>query len=1336
MTPDSFRAEARRIADRLRIDASTVAESGEVIWTRPPLGEDPGGGKLNPQLYDGSLGVAVLYAALFALDGKAEDRATVWGTIARLRQQLKQITADPERFAHVAFDLGALVGLGGYIYGFTLLSRLLDDDRLLDEAIAVSRLIDAERLAADRKLDVSHGAAGALLALDVLADAVPSAAGELVERCRACAEHLLARRTTVDDAPGAAWPFVHGDAPLCGIAHGAAGIAYALLRLYRRTGDAELQQAALDAFAYEDAHYDAEHANWLDLRNPARDSFWIGWCNGAPGIALARAKCLHLLDEDRRGPALEDLERAAAITRSLDLESVDYPCCGGFGRADVAIDLAAAEGRPEWLDTGRSIAEATIERARRDGGYRWSLAGAHPTMAPALLVGAAGGAYTLLRLADPTSLPSILAVELEPVAVVGSGEHASAADEFPVIVRLSGVPATAVDAFGSPTIGERVETVRRLGGELETARSELVDRLFTRIPELDATQRTRALAIKRDAFNGRPLARHRRRDDWSAILGGTEAAAERVVALEAQIEAIEAETEALYRQQLLTERQQILRWIEDPQLLRGMTMASPRIASHLGRLRRKPPERWGRKERSVERTVLRYLSRAALQISPFSTLTRVGVATAETTPDGRPATLCDVTWRERSLVQTRRAVLDRFTAVLLRVPVVRDALALTLNETLDVTESGKFRYIRPGRWTFDSETREMTMVGPASVQVALSGALVDWLVENTRGTERPLRDVIRLAQDAFGPDVAESTLRATVEKLIDIGFLRLLEPWGSDVLRLEPRILAHLDALHANEANGAAIEPLVDSFRRLLELEREVVDGDDPAASLRRCEETLQQIWQELTSLADLDPEIQWRPKVKTSICEDVLIENEVAGDDRSAFPERVAILDRAHLQKVAADVAPMIRLSNLLNRQHDLLSTLGAFAAERWPGRREIDFFTFFDAAQPLWREHTNFEGTLRREEREDEPEAFNPLGLESLERIRQAREDVWSKLSSCKVVENDRISFDGERLDALLDRVPEPWAPLRDATFFIQPADSKAGTWVLNTLFEELRYGCRYTALMSPDLCDRFTGYFEQRSVRLQDGEPVELIDVLCPGSRGVNVHALQTPRVLVVPGERTDAEPSRQLTLDRLKVELPPDGWPRLRDLDGRRLAPIYLGTTVLRFMPLMLKFLALFGPGTLQQVIPELAPEPLTDDVRLQDRLWSGQVLVKRRRWLVSVAALREKLFSGDDVELFVRAQHWRLDHGIPSRVFLARRSGMDYDEDHYKPQYVDFASPLSLALFRATIEPMERDWIGLEEMIPTPEAGLARPRDGAARWAFEIQLDSFPLRHGHGSSSLG
>jgi hypothetical protein len=54
------------------------------------------------------------------------------------------------------------------------------------------------------------------------------------------------------------------------------------------------------ALAYERACYDRKRQNWPDYRaaagaeNPGRPTFAVHWCNGAPGIALARLAALQL----------------------------------------------------------------------------------------------------------------------------------------------------------------------------------------------------------------------------------------------------------------------------------------------------------------------------------------------------------------------------------------------------------------------------------------------------------------------------------------------------------------------------------------------------------------------------------------------------------------------------------------------------------------------------------------------------------------------------------------------------------------------------------------------------------------------------------------------------------------------------------------------------------------------------------------------------------------------------------------------------------------------------------------------------------------------------------
>ena len=82
---------------------------------------------------------------------------------------------------------------------------------------------------------------------------------------------------------------------LTGFSHGAAGVAYAMLELFRATGDSKYRTAAEEAFNYERHWFDAEAANWPDFREEAGRryrnaprSFAATWCHGAPGIALSR----------------------------------------------------------------------------------------------------------------------------------------------------------------------------------------------------------------------------------------------------------------------------------------------------------------------------------------------------------------------------------------------------------------------------------------------------------------------------------------------------------------------------------------------------------------------------------------------------------------------------------------------------------------------------------------------------------------------------------------------------------------------------------------------------------------------------------------------------------------------------------------------------------------------------------------------------------------------------------------------------------------------------------------------------------------------------------------
>jgi type 2 lantibiotic biosynthesis protein LanM len=306
----------------------------------------------------------------------------------------------PDRLADIA-GIGGASGLASIAYSLRITSRLLGEPALLQEARRIALLISEERIASDRVLDVIGGAAGTILGLMALYEALPD--GEILKRAIACGEHLLETRT--DNGTGhRAWATDEG-LRITGFSHGTAGIAYALLRLYEHTEDARLVDAAKEAIAYEDTLYSPEDRNWVDSAKPGKPAYLWQWCRGAPGIGLARLGGLNVLHTEQ---VREDIELALQTTLEFGVQSVDHPCCGNMGRAELLLSAGQRLARPELEEVARTNAWRAVTRAERTGGFVL-----HPMLPrqvdnPGYFQGTAGIGYELLRMAHPDLLPSVL----------------------------------------------------------------------------------------------------------------------------------------------------------------------------------------------------------------------------------------------------------------------------------------------------------------------------------------------------------------------------------------------------------------------------------------------------------------------------------------------------------------------------------------------------------------------------------------------------------------------------------------------------------------------------------------------------------------------------------------------------------------------------------------------------------------------------------------------------------------------------------------------------------------------------------------------------------------
>ena len=297
---------------------------------------------------------------------------------------------------------GAAIGLGSIVYTLTVLSRCLQEKDLLSDACAAAELFTEDLIRADRQLDVLGGNAGAILGLLRLYRETRSTS--VLDRATICGEHLLSQSRL--GAQGCrSWPSLNSRTePLNGMAHGAAGFAYALSALAGETGREDFAQAASEAVAFENYSYNSESSNWPDLRVPGKLSWPSQWCHGASGIGLARIgmKRFGIHNSER---VISDIQNAIRGAEQVWPNKVDTLCCGTLGSIEFFREAATALSRADLQEIASQRLIAIISTATSTGDYRWNAGKRRFNLG--LFRGLAGIGYTSLRQVE-RCLPNVL----------------------------------------------------------------------------------------------------------------------------------------------------------------------------------------------------------------------------------------------------------------------------------------------------------------------------------------------------------------------------------------------------------------------------------------------------------------------------------------------------------------------------------------------------------------------------------------------------------------------------------------------------------------------------------------------------------------------------------------------------------------------------------------------------------------------------------------------------------------------------------------------------------------------------------------------------------------
>ncbi|MBW4508806.1 MAG: type 2 lantipeptide synthetase LanM family protein [Scytonematopsis contorta HA4267-MV1] len=356
-----------------------------------PMGSD---------LYDGTAGVALFLAAVEKVTGGTGFRELAVSSLQAFHKFLHHAEADFQQKIVNDIGIGGAKGLGSLIYTLVQTSSFLNEPMLLEDAQKAVSFITADVIAADKKLDTVFGASGAILGLLALHKVTNDP--QVLEIAIACGHHLLNNRK-LSTTGYQAWPTID-EKLLTGFSHGAAGIAYSLLKLYAVTKNSIFLDAAKEGIAYENSVFSSTNQNWPDYRYDS-SVFGISWCHGAPGIGLARLGGLEILDTPE---IRQDIEKSLEYTQQIGLQGIDHLCCGNFGRMETLLIASRQFSRPEMFSVVQKQAAALIQNAKKTGNFQISSPPFEQVYNPSFFSGVAGVGYQLLRLAYPDILPSVL----------------------------------------------------------------------------------------------------------------------------------------------------------------------------------------------------------------------------------------------------------------------------------------------------------------------------------------------------------------------------------------------------------------------------------------------------------------------------------------------------------------------------------------------------------------------------------------------------------------------------------------------------------------------------------------------------------------------------------------------------------------------------------------------------------------------------------------------------------------------------------------------------------------------------------------------------------------
>lgn len=858
-------------------------------------------------------------------------------------------------------------------------------------------------------------------------------------------------------------------------------------------------------------------------------------------------------------------------------------------------------------------------------------------------------------------------------------------EQVPIVARVAGLPISAVTRLrGEATLAALTE-LTAVEEATTTLRQVVAEELYRAVPKIDPTLRRQVLRLKRDCFNGRPL-KALDNEIINALRPWSDDRLRQLLFLEEQLVVYRDALQRSYAEDRERSRRHLLKQCEDTDFRRGLTLASQLAERGVGRLSEVTYDTYGRRERRAEQSLARYVTRAAVKLSPFSTFTKIALGLAQPGSQCSPLKWVQEMKPERSLVRLQTYIPAQWVALLCFLPAVRETLAVRLNPTLESLPNGHFTFQRPMMLEHNPKQRSLMFRKPSVAKLKLGGSLFDLLAP--RLATRPKPFVTLSAELAAESQTDIVSIRKALHQLLDLMLLEVVPPWPSYFPRLEEAVLHLFDSNELGVALEArpALRHVKESLRRLVEAEVGFAKASSPQKSLsiicteaRSIFETLRD---EVEPAANLSFEMD-----DQDIYEDVLQQ----GRTCSGLGE-VVRFDSSTARDILYQVQNLWRIRGLFEQRHECLHALWHRISDSARIGEQIPFLEFFRENREIWQSYVEHSF-------EERNSLFDPYELDSIRILKDLRQEILDKLGHSLRVTEHGFEVPQEVLSSAAANIPERYLSPLDACAIVQPTDAEYLQWVAHHItVGNGRFSCRYNSLLAPSARDWFVTHFKQFSEWGKDTS--RGLDLYYTRPTPIGAHWPQTRSVLELPGEFYGPDVEHLLSPQDLFVEGRTNEDLRVVDCAGNSYLPALLSVLKYTWIPPFIKFLTLFGLDS-RACFDIPYPTEQRDGLLISPRLSTGSLTFRRRRW---EGPARLFVDNGVEDEAASFACLWRRSRelGLPQQVFWIEKLSRTGEPLLCKPQFLDFSSPTLVSIFvQALNNGAPDDMVTLEEALPEP-----------------------------------